>query len=400
MSKDGEIADWVASSPIIDGVLFGPFNPGVEGPLICAVAVACGFCGFGKGVTQSDALGSAVGEALEQYAASQVRPQNLYRATFREIEQQAFDPRWLCLYNEDQYERPGFPYRRFDLDRPLHWTLGHWLDTSEPVYLPAFAVWLASAFDEEALCQVTSNGLAAGSSVEDAAFHATLELYERDAFLNSWIAFAPKVAIALDDLEPPIVGIIDHLVSQGAVLDVYLVSSGSPAFVAVCVGRGNGSTWPAVTFGLGASPQMRSAVKNAILEHGQTGPYLARIWRNGELPIPLSQKNIRTLRDHALYYCDPCHAQEVERWRNATGNMKGQFWHMDHGLCLDSLPPRVAVADVTPSDLDESPFRVVRALARGLQPIWYGHGFERTFTARLQALLNDHEPNLAPPPIC
>jgi ribosomal protein S12 methylthiotransferase accessory factor len=168
--------------------MFGPSDGHVEGPPVCAVAVARGFRGYGKGVTQSDALASAVGEALEQYAASRVRGQQLRRASFREIEGQAFDPRWLCLYNDEKYRRVDFPYRRFDPDRPLHWTRGQWLDTGEAVYLPAFAVWLANAFEEEALCQVTSNGLAAGRTVPDAAGRAVLELYERDAFLNSWIA--------------------------------------------------------------------------------------------------------------------------------------------------------------------------------------------------------------------
>jgi hypothetical protein len=88
MSHAAGIVDWVASSPIIDGVLFGSSDWEVEGPPVCAVAVARGFRGFGKGVTQSDALASAVGEALEQYAASQVRPLELYGATFREIEEQ------------------------------------------------------------------------------------------------------------------------------------------------------------------------------------------------------------------------------------------------------------------------------------------------------------------------
>jgi ribosomal protein S12 methylthiotransferase accessory factor len=255
MSHAAGIVDWVASSPIINGVLFGCSDWEVEGPPVCAVAVARGFRGFGKGLTQSDALASAVGEALEQYAASQVRHLELYCATFREIEEQAFDPRWLCLYKEEQYRRPGFPYQRFDPDRPMHWVRGQWLDTGESVYMPAFAIWLVSAFEEEALCQVTSNGLAAGSSVKEAAEQAALELYERDAFLNSWIALKPKTRIPLDSFEPPIARIIEHLRSRGAELDVYLVENGSPAFVAVCVGRGNGSDWPAVTLGLGASPQ-------------------------------------------------------------------------------------------------------------------------------------------------
>src|SRR5579863_6633123 len=123
------IADWAASSPIIDGVLFGASDGHLPGPPVCAVAVASGHCGFGKGVTQSAALVSAVGEAVEQYAASRVQGEGLCRASFREIQPQAFDPRWLCLYSYEQYGRAGFPYRQFDPDRPLYWARGHWLDS-------------------------------------------------------------------------------------------------------------------------------------------------------------------------------------------------------------------------------------------------------------------------------
>ena len=166
MSSAAEVANWVASSRLIDGVVFGSSDGQTEEPPVCAVAVIRGFRGFGKGLTQGQALVSAVGEALEQYAASQIRYDRLLRAKFREIGERAFDPRWLCLYGDEQYRRVGFPYRPPDPDRPLHWTPGYWLDSGEPVLVPAFAVYLNSTFAEEALCQTTSNGLAAGEHSE------------------------------------------------------------------------------------------------------------------------------------------------------------------------------------------------------------------------------------------
>jgi ribosomal protein S12 methylthiotransferase accessory factor len=141
-------------------------------------------------------------------------------------------------------------------------------------------------------------------------------------------------------------------------------------------------------------------VNKAILEHGQTGPFLAHVWRNLKLSIPRSSEDIRTLQDHALYYCDPCHLKEFERWRIAADTVQTQGERANRWSCSESPNPRVAIVDLTPPDLEESPFRVVRGIARELQPIWYGHGFERTFTARLLALLNGREPNRAPPPIC
>ena len=398
MSQAADIADWAASSDVIDGVLFGPSDGREEGPPVCAVAVARGWRGFGKGITQTAALASAVGEALEQYAASQVQRDQLRRAAFWEIEGQAFDPRWLGLYSIDQYGRTGFPYRPFDPERPLHWTLGKWQDNGESVYVPAFAVWLTSAFEDEALCQVTSNGLASGTTLSDAAERAVLELRERDAFLSSWIALRPKTRVALDELDFPITGIVEHLRSRGASMEVYLVEEGPQAFVAVSIGLGNGNDWPAVTIGLGAGVEWRDAVNKAILEHGQTGPFLARIWRNRELPIPQSRDDIHTLRDHALYYCDPAHAPEFDLWRIGSGRADAPVRRVEHGI--RRKPARVAIVDLTPADLQDSPFRIVRAVARGLEPLWYGNGYERALSDHLRALLNGREPNPAPHPIC
>jgi ribosomal protein S12 methylthiotransferase accessory factor len=400
VSGAAAITDWVASSPTVDGVLFGPSDGQVAGPPVCAVAVAHGFRGFGKGLTQSDALVSAVGEALEQYSASQVRQEQLIRATFREICGEAFDPRWLCLYSDEQYGRPGFPYRRFDPEKPMHWTPGRWLDHDEAVWLPAFATYLNGGFEKEALCQVTSNGLAAGTSVQDAARRAALELYERDAFLTSWIALRPGVPIAVDGLDPPIAEITEHLQSRGAKIEVYLVAQGTPAFVAVCVGLGDGHKWPAVTLGLGAGAEVHGAVNKAILEHGQTGPFLARIWRNREVAIPAAPEEIRTLQDHALYYCDSNHAPEFNRWRNHCRSAEMKICGPERDIQPTLPEVRIAIAELTPAELADSPFRVVRAVARGLQPIYWGHGFERTFTPRLRALLKFREPNPAHPPIC
>lgn len=392
MGAATEIADWAAASPVIDGVLFAPPGPERDTLPICAVAVARGVRGYGKGLTQSEALVSALGEAVERYGASQAPAERLLCASFRELQDEAFDPRWLCLYSDEQYRRAGFPYQRFDENRALHWAPGWWLDTGEAVYLPAFATYLTAQFAPEALCQMSSNGLAAALSVEDAARRAALELHERDAFYTSWIALRGAVRVDSERSDPGFAQIAEGLKSQGAQLELYLVSSGQPPLVAISVGLGDGSRWPAVTLGLGAAACEREAVNKAILEHGQTGPLFARLWRSREVRIPAIAEDIVTLEDHALYYCDPAHCVEFNRWRNNAGSTSAVNPATDR--------VRIAAADLTPPDLASSPFRVVRALARGLQPAHFGVGFERTYTPRLQALLAERQPNLAPPPIC
>jgi ribosomal protein S12 methylthiotransferase accessory factor len=364
---------------------------------VCAVAVARGYRGYGKGLKQSDALASAVGEAVERWAAAQVDGERLVRASFRELGNDAFDPRWLCLYSAEQYRLPHFPYHPFDENQPLHWIAGRWQDTGEPIYLPAFATYLTDQFVPEALCQSTSNGLAAGSSVEDAARRASVELYERDAFMTSWTALEGAVRVGMGEVEAGIADIAARLEAQGAKLEAFLVGSGDPIFVAVSVGLGQGDRWPAVTLGLGAARNWSEAIGKAILEHGQTGPYFAHLWRSKKAPIPATPEQIVTFEDHALYYCDPSHRAQFDCWRECANAFEPGADN-ETGRTGDAV--RIAVADLTPPELESSPFRVVRALARGLQPIYCGPAFERLPTPRLRARLAGRRPNPAPPPIC
>lgn len=396
-----DIADWAVSSPLIDGVIFPPKDRPETVPVL-AVAIARGFRGYGKGTTQSAALAAAVGEALEQFAAYQPCGAELIKESFAGIADRAFDPRWLCLYRPDQYQRAGFPYRPFDPNRPLHWVKGRWLDSDGgvegEVYVPASAVFMNDDFASEALCQVTSNGLGAGTSVEAASRSAALELYERDSFLTSWIARCNAIPLPLANIEADVAEAIRQREVDGAKIELYQVAPGDPAFVVVCVGLGDCERWPAVTLGLGAGADLRQAITRAVLEHGQTGPFLADQWRRKKMRIPNSRADIHSLLDQAAYYCDPAHFAEFDKWR--SGSRRRASSQQIDTMSARGCEARIAIVELTPPELADTPFRVVRAIGRGLQPIWAGFGFERTFTNRLECLLDGREPNLAPIPIC
>ncbi|HEY1950754.1 MAG TPA: YcaO-like family protein [Bryobacteraceae bacterium] len=385
-----QIADWAAASSMVDGVLFSSRREDATLP-VCAVAQVRGVRGFGKGATQSEALASALGEAMERYAAARIPWDRFICASLNDLGPSAFDPRWLCLYSNEQYRRRAFPYRPFREDAPLHWIAGYWMDNGEAVYLPAFATYLSADLAREAFCQTTSNGLAAGSNVDEAAKRAALELRERDAFVTSWISCQGAARLGTVPEGERFGRVAARLEAEGVQLETYLVANGDPAFVAVSVGSGDGVRWPAVTLGLGAGFTREDAIDRAILEHGQTGPYLAGIWKKGHARIPKTPSEIHSLEDHALYYCDEAHRSEFDRWRNSATPCAAP---------RKASGVRIAVADLTPPELQDSPFRVTRALARGLQPIYFGYGFERTYTDRLKKLLAGQPVHAAPLPVC
>ncbi|HEX7841186.1 MAG TPA: TOMM precursor leader peptide-binding protein, partial [Kofleriaceae bacterium] len=156
--------------------------------------------GWGKGMTLSGALLSAVGEAIERYAPSLPDPERIVWARASDLDGAFLDPRAFALYSDAQYEREGFPFRRFDPDMRHPWILGTWLGSETPVWVPAVFAFLSLTLrPEQQLCQGTSNGLAASTDLDDAALRATLELVERDAFMTAWLAGCPGRRVELDD---------------------------------------------------------------------------------------------------------------------------------------------------------------------------------------------------------
>lgn len=77
--------------------------------------------GFGKGGTEAEAIGGAIGEAVERYCASQPDPGVISKASFAELGPGAIHPAEFVLFSETQYTRSNFPYQRFDEHVEMDW---------------------------------------------------------------------------------------------------------------------------------------------------------------------------------------------------------------------------------------------------------------------------------------
>jgi ribosomal protein S12 methylthiotransferase accessory factor len=349
--------------------------------------------GSGKGLTVLEAMIGAVGEAVERYSAGRVDPRAIFRGPAAALRGDFLAPERLALYGESQYAQPGFPYPRLAPEAVIDWTLGSWLDSGEPVYLPAFPTYYDyPARPEERFCQVTSNGLAAGPTFADAALRAALELIERDAFTLSWLARRPGRRILLAaSLDPAVREIARQLVVGAARLELHLLDVGLHVPTVLCVVFGDGVRWPGATVSLAAHLSPRAAIKKAILEHGQGGPYYRRLLEEGKLTIPEQPDDVRTLEDHALYYFPPARAAAfafLAGGDTVTADLAEPAEVSIDVLCarLRAAGMRIAVADLTSPDLAATPFRVARALGPGFQQVHFGHRLARLGNPRLAAL--------------
>jgi ribosomal protein S12 methylthiotransferase accessory factor len=363
--------------------------------------------GAGKGLTPVAAHLSAFGEAIERYSAARYQESELRVASFAELGDEAFDPRRLGLYAEEQYRRPGFPFARFSPDTPLRWTRGRWLDDGAPVWVPAFAAYFDfQAPAGEYLCEVSSNGLAAGSDDDDAALRALYELVERDNFLLTWLCRLPARRLELDaSVDPGVHEVVRQLAEQALAVELYLLDPGVAIPTVLCLGLGDGVRWPGTIASLATHPDPAQAAAKAVLEQAHVAPYLAGLMRSHR--IPSTPEEVRTLEDHALYYVPPARRSAFDfLGRQAAAEPVGRLARLEeplHASCVERLAAagvRVAVVDVTSPDVAAaSPFRVARALGTDLLPIHFGYERRRLGNRRLRQRLGDHEPHPEPHPL-
>lgn len=362
--------------------------------------------GWGKGLGISEAILSAVGEAIERYSASLVDPARLAWKRCDELDGDFLDPRETALYSEAQYANAQFPFVRFDPNILHPWILGTWGHDNTAVWIPAILVYLFfRGSPEHFFAQGTSNGLATSTTKEDAALRALFELVERDAFMTAWLAGTPGERIALDGtLDPELQQVLEAIEVLGANIELYRLPDCTLGTAVLCLALGDGFEYPGVTIGLSADLDPRRAVRQAILELAQTGPHLRRMLKSQRIKVPGTPQAVRDMLDHAAYYFPAGTVVALERIRNNQTQLALRDMLLSRqtlersiascALALKNTGIRVAIVDITSPDLLIGPFRVVRAVSPDLQPISYGYGlnFEPVRRIRRQRISADLPP--------
>ncbi|SBS25205.1 molybdopterin biosynthesis protein MoeB [Marinomonas spartinae] len=369
---------------------------------------AMGHVGSGKGLDEISAHISAVGEAIERYSAARFRKSACKYAAIKQLTGEFVDPDDLVLYSPSQYQSMNFPFSKWRKNQKIHWTQGSWIGTQRSVWVPA----LVSYFNfecphEEQFSQVSSNGLAAGQSHEDAAIRATYELIERDAMMLTWYAQLPCQRLSIEtQYQGKMRLLIDDIVSQGIELELYLLDVGIHVPTVVCLALGDGMRSPAVSVALATHGDIHVAMRKALLEQGHVMPYLCHLMRSGH-KLPRHVHEVQSLEDHAAYYFSSDKKSAFDFMRQPLEQaIEPAQWDFPVVANIDDLRQRllaakvdVAIVDVTSPDVALSPFKVARAVGVNMQPIHFGEQFKRVNNPRLRQLLKGQAVNANPHPI-
>lgn len=349
----------------------------------------------GKGMTPTAARDGAIGEALERYASLTWTTERVLRCGRGELPGESLDPHELVLFAPEDAERLG--HARYREELVLDWVPARSLVSGAEVWVPFQAATLhGSRWPRHALLFApTSNGFAAGPTVEFAAEQALLEVIERDAFCIAWAHRLATVAYDAGSLPDRDAAEVAELYRRrGVRIDVHLLPTDGTAFVAMAVGWGGD---PAAVVGLGASQDPLRAARSAVLEVGQVRPALrARLQdpavRERRAALVADPARVTELEDHDLLYSEPSAA--VRAMAHLTASAP-RTWVTPPagGRSLDDLVGSLAavagdvlIVDVTPPDVAGLGVRVVRGIVPGFQPIHFGAdqarlGHSRLFTA-------------------
>ena len=352
----------------------------------------------GKGRTEEEAKLSALGEAVERYAAYHLDPARLSSGP---AAPGAITPADCVLYSEAQYAQDGFQFRPWTPDADITWIGGTDLHSGDAVPLPAALVHLVYPMPriEDHFTAVTSNGLSAGRTLARAILGGLYEVIERDALMITWMNRLPAIELDVMDSRCHAATIIRHYRRFGVAVRLLKLATDQLPTVIMAVADDSDPARPARVIGMGCDLDPVVACDKAIFELCQARPSEAVRYRERPPASRLnSYEDVKELDDHPGFHAMPENLREfdflVDGAKSVVKSVAlrdlASFAAGDGGVDVAAVAERLretgaraAYADITMPDVAEAGYHVVRAIATGLQPIHFGWGQARLGGRRL-----------------
>jgi len=346
--------------------------------------------GNAASVDPDRAVLKAVGESVERYCSALYDERELLFASYDELPAPAVQPERFALFSERQYATAGFRYTPLTRATRVRWVRGHSLVDDRPVWVPAAYVYVPYRLDpagEPAVRDLISTGLAAGPTLASAAYRASVEAVERDAFMIVWQNRLRRPHIDLETVRDPFVEALLRAFRRVPVrLHAVLLTLDVDIPVVLIVITTDSDRVPLTTIGLGADLSPRRALALALEEAslGFVGLRRLAALSPGYRPEP-GYRDVVDLHRHGLAHAvDPALRRTIDFLVDASSTIR-----------LDELPDRssesvvvnlrtavdtiaaegldVVAVDLTTPDVDDVGFKVVRCVVPGLQPLDIDH---------------------------
>lgn len=250
---------------------------------------------------------TAILEGLERYSGIEPRgKRKVVRDSYHNLEDKALNPVRVGLHEKELYAHPHFPFKPFNPGEPMNWVWGYSFLKERPILIPELLAYYSLGCGEGFVYE-TSNGCALGGSLEEAIFHAILEVVERDSFLLTWYARLPLPRLDLRSANDKEVQLMVDRIREVAGYDLYFYNStmehGIPSVWAVAKNRK--SKGVNLICAAGANPDPVRAVKSAIYElAGMMFRDDKKLEENRQKYEEMLKDSfaVRTMEDHGMLY--------------------------------------------------------------------------------------------------
>lgn len=355
----------------------------------------------GCGTTPESARLGAIGETVERYSGAWVPFDLLGYGTYRELTgtgAACISPDELTPFADWQYDQPGSPFVPFHEDTPIPWVESTRLSDGARVWVPAQLVYLrADLLQQHAIGYPTSNGLAYGSTVDEALVSGILELVERDAVMITWYK---GLSMPLVDVEsdPALAAFfLRHVWPAGIEVSLVELSVFSGIPVVLAVVRNRASELAPLGLGAAAGATPLRAAKKAVCEAISTRGWVIFKQRDGHVVDPDSDFNetVRIFDDHISLYANSELIPDTEFLDSSSHRVRidqiASLPDRDPGVLRDALISKLSndgiemyAVDATSPDVREAGGHVVKVFSPQLQPLDCGYRRRYLGTRRLR----------------
>ncbi len=237
----------------------------------------------GKGKTEQQARASAFAEAIERYSLTFQGDEPRISKSWRELGDRAIHPNLCWNFSKAQYRNrdrwnqscPVLSQRvpaPFDENQVIEWTAVYSLSEERFKYLPSAYCYLGypKTSHPDLWWATSTNGCAAGNTIEEAIFQGLMELIERDSIAIWWYnrLSRPGVDITTFD-ESYFQQLLDYYKSLDRQLWVIDVTSdlNIPSFAAISRRLHHGTE--DIVLGFGTHVDAKIAISRALTEVNQ-----------------------------------------------------------------------------------------------------------------------------------
>lgn len=266
----------------------------------------------GIATSHREAISKVIGEAVERYALSICPEGDLVKAPFYKLKN-AIDPFSFSGPSVAQRQQIGWEQWRAIKDSPLRWVRGLSLISKEQLWVPAQVVYKPYRYDinEPIVRLPTTSGAAASLSQDDAILHGIAEVFEREAFLITYLNRLTPPRVNLKNSGKTLKNLAEVFKQFYLNLDVYVLPTDAPISIMLAVITDETGIGPAVSVGARAHFDPIRAVVDAVLEAHHTRVAIRKRIELGAV-LPQDATEIRQPSDHALFWVPTFRAKEID----------------------------------------------------------------------------------------